>query len=322
MKPKELIIWLIIGISLLAMIVGFYVFSLSANSILKEEVYNNLESTAHARGVYISHYLEKEKDTIEASAKNWFFEEELINGIQEGELPILQKELEKLFDVSPNYIELFLLDKDGKVIASTNSEFIGLNKADEKYFTVAKEKGEGYIADVYEVKTEEEEGYLISSSVIERDGKGFLGVLVVKISLDTLNKITTDEVGLGETGEVYLINKDYYMITPSRFLKNTFLNQKIDTENARNCFEYSEGAAYPLRIGKYLNYRGIAVLGTNVYIPEKDWCLIVGIHEKEALGMQRDRLMKNALIIILILALILVVIGFVIKTKLDKIIRK
>ena len=32
--------------------------------------------------------------------------------------------------MSPHYIELFLLDENGKVIVSTNSEFVGLDKAD------------------------------------------------------------------------------------------------------------------------------------------------------------------------------------------------
>jgi len=318
MKSGELIIWSIICMSLIAMIIGFYSFSLVANNILKEEVYNNLEATAHARALYINQYLEKEKDTIEASAKNWFLEEELAMGIGEEDLPIIQKELEDLFDVSPHYIELFLLDKNGKIISSTNPEFIGLNKADEKYFIIAKEKKQGYIADIYEVKEERETGYLISSSVIKHNTEDFVGVLVVKISLDALGKITTDAIGLGETGEVYLINNEYYMITPSRFLKNTFLNQKIDSENAKNCFEHSDESTYPVRIGKYLDYRGIPVLGSNVYIAEKDWCLLVEINEEEALGMQRDRLMKNALIIILVLALILVIIGFVIRPLLDK----
>ena len=158
----------------------------------------------------------------------------------------------------------------------------------------------------------------ISSSVIKHDTDDFVGVLVVKISLEALGRITTDETGLGETGEVYLINRENYMITPSRFLKNTFLNQKIDSENAKNCFEHSDESTYPIRIGKYLDYRGVPVLGSNVYIPEKDWCLLVEINEEEALGMQRDRLMKNALIIILALAIILVIIGFIIRPLLDK----
>jgi len=306
---------LIICISLIAVIIALYSFALTSENILEEAVFNHLETIAQAKASHIDSYLEKEVDTIEASAKNWFFEEELAKGIGEENLLVIQKELEDLFDVSSDYIELFLLDKEGTVVASTDAKFIGLDESNKKYFTEPKKNMKGYIADVYEAGEEEEEGaYLVSSSVIRHDSIDFAGVLIARIKLDSLEKITTDRTGLGETGEIYLINKDYFMITPSKFLEDTFLKQKIDTENSRECFENKN--AHDIKI--YTDYRGISVLGTHVYIPEKDWCLLVEINEKEALGIQRDKLMKNALIIILALSLVLVIIGFIIRPLLDK----
>jgi len=305
---------LIICISLIAVIIGLYSFSLTSNNILKEAVFNHLDTVAQAKASHMTSYLEKEVDTIEASSKNWFFEEELAKGIGKENLPTMQKELEDLFDVSPDYIELFLLNKQGTVVASTNNKFVGLDESNKKYFTEPKKNMKGYIADVYEAEEEEEGGYLVSSSVIRHDSIDFAGVLIARIKLDSLEKITTDRTGLGETGEIYLINNDYFMITPSKFLEDTFLKQKIDTENSRECFENKN--THDVKI--YTDYRGISVLGTHVYISEKNWCLLVEINEKEALGMQRDKLMKNALIIILALALILVIIGFIIRPLLDK----
>jgi len=305
---------LIICVSLIAVIISLYSFSLISNNILEEAVFNHLETVAQSKASHITTYLEKEIDTIEASAKNWFLEEELAKGIGGENLLIIQKELEDLFDVSPDYIELFLLNKEGLVVASTNAKFVGLDESNKKYFTEPKKNMKGYIADVYEAEEEEGGAYLVSSSVIRHDSIDFTGVLIARIKLDSLEKITTDRTGLGETGEIYLINNGYFMITPSKFLKDTFLKQKIDTENSRECFENKN--VHDVKI--YTDYRGISVLGTHIYIPEKDWCLLVEINEEEALGMQRNRLMKNALIVILTLALILVIIGFIIRPLLEK----
>ena len=65
----------------------------------------------------------------------------------------------------------------------------------------------------------------------------FLGVVSSTMTFEMINEITTDRTGLGETGEIYLINRHGYMITPARFKKDSFLSTKVDNENVRQCFE-------------------------------------------------------------------------------------
>ena len=62
--------------------------------------------------------------------------------------------------------------------------------------------------------------------------------------------------GLGETGEVYIVNKDKLMITESRFIKDAVFKQVVDTEGVRAAFENGEGMT-----GIYPNYIGIPILG-------------------------------------------------------------
>ncbi|MDP8215743.1 MAG: hypothetical protein P9L98_00240 [Candidatus Kaelpia imicola] len=47
--------------------------------------------------------------------------------------------------------------------------------------------------------------------------KEFSGAIAVYLKAEELFKITLDRTGLGETGEIYLVNKDKYMISPSIF---------------------------------------------------------------------------------------------------------
>lgn len=57
----------------------------------------------------------------------------------------------------------------------------------------------------------------------------FSGVVVVNFDAEEeLYEITTDKTGMGETGEIYLVNKDGYIIAPSRFANGAFLKHEID----------------------------------------------------------------------------------------------
>jgi len=79
------------------------------------------------------------------------------------------------------------------------------------------------------------------------------------------------------------------MISPSRFVKDTFLKQKVDTVNARLCMEHMNKKHMPWNemIMTFPDYRGINVLGTHVYLPKMQWGLMAEIDEKEALAPLR-----------------------------------
>jgi len=111
-----------------------------------------------------------------------------------------------------------------------------------------------------------------------------IGVIIVGLNMKELFQITLDRTGLGETGEIYLVNKDYYMISPSRFTEDVILKQKVETINVRNCFLHTDKK----HVGRhkatviFRDYRGINVLGTHSYIPMMQWALLAEIDEKEA----------------------------------------
>ncbi len=93
--------------------------------------------------------------------------------------------------------------------------------------------------------------------------------------MDGLNEITIDRTGLGETGEIYLVNKDGYMITPSRFVDDAVFKQKVDLEHI-GAHEHRDEAVMSK------NYLGTDVLRVHRFIPEMEWCLVAEIALKEA----------------------------------------
>ena len=128
-----------------------------------------------------------------------------------------------------------VLDKNGIVIASCHTD-VGYDKSASEIFLKGKE--EVYIRDLHTSEFTGKEVISVAAPILV-NGE-FSGVIVVNFDAEKeLFKITTDITGLGETGEIYLVNKDGYMITPSRFLSlnDTFLKQKVETFHSGNELE-------------------------------------------------------------------------------------
>ncbi|MDO8127215.1 MAG: ATP-binding protein, partial [Candidatus Brocadiales bacterium] len=86
-----------------------------------------------------------------------------------------------------------------------------------------------------------------------------------------------NRTGLGETGEVYIVDGDGTMLTESRFIDGAPLRQKVYTEPVS---KIAEGGAE--MAGVYSDYRGVPVVGASRYIPEYGWILLSEMDESEA----------------------------------------
>ena len=111
-----------------------------------------------------------------------------------------------------------------------------------------------------------------------------MGVAVGRINLSKLGEITARRTGLGKTGEIYVLNRHGYMLTASRFINDTFLKLKVDTENARKCLEDlgklgKKTHAHKAFVEK--DYRGIEVLGVHGHVPEMQWGVFAEIDKSE-----------------------------------------
>ena len=256
---------------------------------LNEQTKSHLETAAHSRADNIETLLKAEKEAINQLSESIVIE--LLLSGNKGDADYTQKHetvtrrLKNTADIRKDIFNILVLDKNGTVIASSDGTDIGTDRSSNPYFLGAK-KG-AFIKDAY-TSSIGENAIAFSAPVFNKEKTVFLGVIVARVTMETLNKITTDRTGLGETGEIYLINKDSYMITPSRFKENTFLKQKIDTENAKTCLEHKKKQTDNHKdtgheaTTLHQNYMGRSVLGTHAHIDEMNWCLLAEISEQEA----------------------------------------
>jgi len=158
------------------------------------------------------------------------------------------------------------------------------------------------------------------------DGNKKLGVLIMQAPVDKLNDLMTseeswEEVGLGETGQTYIVGNDNLLRNDSRSLiedNDSYIKalreandpniaqiiakgssiglQRVDTEGTRDAFQGNEG------FGIFPNYRGIRVLSsyTPLNIPGLNWVLMSEIDEEEAfrpISVMEQNIFKNTVLI-------------------------
>lgn len=219
----------------------------------------------------------------------------------------IEKELEELFvtDLDEFYDLLFI------------------NKGGDIFFTIKKE--DDFLANIYESRFDNIDLYKIirekavlktmdSVTFVDYDyypisaepasffiapvrEKGqTIGYVVLQLAINQINNILTDRVSMGRTGEVYLVNKKYFMMTQSRFIDGvTSLRKVIKTDAVKNALAHGKG-------NEIINdYRSKRVFSSYEKFDYKgtEWIIIAEIDEDEIITdlylASEDELFKKSI---------------------------
>jgi two-component system NtrC family sensor kinase len=140
---------------------------------------------------------------------------------------------------------------------------------------------------------------MVVAAPIKNSKEQIIGVLVERIKLDAINKLMR-EIEIGKTGESYLVNKEGYFLTESKFEAGYTLKKKISTKGTQECKKGKSG------VGEYIDYRDKKVLGAYFWIPEMEWSLMVEQDRSEA--FQEIQHLKNIIFIIGLITIIVIVV--------------
>jgi methyl-accepting chemotaxis protein len=200
-------------------------------------------------------------------------------------------------------------------VASTDAQAIGRDESANDLFTAAPDGL--YFKDVYYHAASKQYALAVSAPIRHRESGRLLGVIANRLNLTALNAVTTNRQGLRETGEAYLINKNGYMITPSRFIANAVLKQKVDTQPVRLFQNQQQNMA-----GLYPDYRNMPIVGASEgLLLNKDyglgWLLLVEIDEPEA-NAEISQLRNWVLLFGLVTGLIAAVTGLLYGRRLSR----
>ena len=318
MKIKIKVLLIVFTLLLISSAVTIIVNQTVSKNIVEEAIYNGLENIAHSKADQIETFLELKRKVVDQLSQSVVIKDLLLTAKNDEKyaktLNAVTKRLKNTAESEEDTHGVFVIDKEGVIIASSEEIDIGKDKSGDPYFLGAKEGA--FVKDAYFSQDRKINSIAFSAPVLDDNNKEFLGVIVIMYSMDGLDEVTTDRTGLGDTGEIYLINKDGYMITPLRFVNDTFLKQKINTETTWDWFRAMEIFEAPEAV-LYKNYLGTEVLRVYVPISMMGWYLVTEISEEEAFASIAELARRKLSILALIL-----VIGVAFSTVLSRMITK
>ncbi len=254
----------------------------------------------------------------------------------QGTLKLLKKTETFLEHLKENqgYKRIYLINSKGKILwgmdknsCLKNNDLESIENKDfplTKIYFKVKFSDKTIFSDYYLCPKNNEPKLFVASPV--KDSNKIIGFLILEINIKKINEILEERTGLGETGETFLVGKDYLMRSQSRFIKeNTILKQKVITKHAKECLSYEfKGIEHEKKVKASLSkdYRGEPVLSAHVALPKFNWCLLAKIDEKEAIGTPRQALIMFALMLAVIIVLISAIISFFIVKNISNPIKK
>lgn len=215
------------------------------------------------------------------------------------------------------YEEIFIINaKTGVIELSTDHQSEGIDKSEDAYFTTPMRTGEMFIKDIYYSTSIEKNTMAFSIPIFcLHEPKHIIGVLVMRVDLkNSLYALLLNKVGLGETGETLIINKDAVALNELRWYEDAPLHLTIDALPAVDASKGKTG------IMQAVDYRGVDVLAAYTHIPQTGWGFIAKQDLSELNAPIMDLLRYYIILLVLSLGIVLLVVYFVSKRISDPIV--
>ena len=122
-----------------------------------------------------------------------------------------------------------------------------------------------------------------------------IGVIISRMRTAAIDNILLNRSGLGDTGEVYIVNDKSLMLSESRFFENAIFQQKVNTVGVQKCF--NEGQEH---VGFYPDYRGVPIYGSSYCADDLGIVLLAEIDESEVekpIDILQDRILLTGIAI-------------------------
>ncbi len=273
-KTKTILILLFFGIVPL-LLNGFFILS-QLESYLKNKTIQNLEEIERLVAVQIEDFVAEAFNNV-----IFLFKTPVFSSLT---VPLEEKiaEIKKIASYYPNFQDITLLDKDGRILFSSSFKFYG-KFSSNFWFLQAKEKKEVIISDIYAVLDPTRPTLSFFLPILDEKNEPIF-FISVQLNMEKFLEII-NSVKVGERGQAFLINERGDIIAhPYRSL----LFEKISPD-------------YPLKEAVFLKkgvveftFREEKMVGAFRIIenfqqyPGKNWHLILAQPKEEILSLVRQ----------------------------------
>lgn len=287
---KTRLLVFILCISLIPIAAITTIYYLNARKVLKEHTFTWMKEIAEARRNHVLAFMDAKKGrTVDFSSDGFIRDslEKINNNEEKQETAInLSRHLSvNKKPLGPYIISIAVVNLRGKVVASTDKNWIGEDISNREVFTQAvkdKNHNRAYVVGPHYIPEFDTKCISIHAYLTSKDSGKPIGLILNIYDLAVLSDITARRTGMSKTGEVYIVDSNKMMITESRFIENAPLEVMVDTEPVRKVINSGEEM-----VGIYTDYRGVSIVGASVYMPENGWMLLSEIDKSEAFAPLR-----------------------------------
>ncbi|MCP4264017.1 MAG: HAMP domain-containing protein [Candidatus Brocadiaceae bacterium] len=304
MSIKSYIIFILILFTLLPFVLLRIIAYPKIQSDLKTVIMDNLETVGHKQAHIVSTWIrERMKDVIVVANNPYMANSFKAADDSNGHIEFVE------------YLELivseygckgaFVSNGDGLVTIATSEENEGGDVSERGFFKKAIQ-GQTNVTTIIPSKIaltnefdEKEVGLptMFVSTPLKDRSDSIIGTLTFRLHVATLSNLLQSQE-FGKTGETYIVGKDGYMLSESRFNENLRKTGTIKTRSAlelklvdpetgqltygvSECLKGKNGSSST----GYNDYTDISVLGVWNWLPELDWGVITEIDMNEVYGV-------------------------------------
>jgi len=306
------LVFLVMSVSLVAVGISAYLSFTYGVEVLKQKTGDQLLGESTTRGNALRNLFDARITQIQIIATD----------------PMIQVLVAELNDASEDEYRAKIIEnrRDFLIEVQAFQELVGysigfedvkiLGKQGLAYFSLAQISNEDFSQDPYfllgleksfvdfESIDENQKRMIVVTPIFAKDDNHNsepIGVIIAKMRTKTMDDILLNRSGLGKSGEVYVVNNEYTLISESRFL-NTAFNQKVDTLSVRKCFE--EGKEI---LDFYPDYRGVKIFGSSYCAKDLGFVLLAEIDESETIEpilILQDRIFLTGLVITMVMGVV------------------
>jgi len=302
-------------------VVGVYSYYIARQSLL-HRTFNQLTSVREEKGKQVEQFFQDRLREVEYAAKvlgtSHHIHGELLG--EESKVTVAKNDQPQLINLldflwrAGCYNSISIGFPDGQIVSiklKPKGLFDGVYTSsmqaanlDELYQKVAQSR-ETVIKDFMIRSLLGENSAFVAAPIISTDSltKGVVFLEIVESAMNQVMSESHAESGLGQTGEVYLVGKDYLMRSTSRFFDNSVLNVSCKTSAIEKALNGEEGTS------KIRDYRNVKVLSSfrPINMPHLTWVIAAEMDWNEAL---RDvNRFKNNILLIGLLVFLLLTLG-------------
>ena len=204
-----------------------------------------------------------------------------------------------LQETDPSYVDVLIADKEGKVVSSSSRPLSQEGKSLSETGLPKLEEDHASVSPVFYSQKAQQHVFMISTPVYD-DNANVVGHAILEVELRPIHRLMEERSGLGETGEVIIVDRDHRMLTQLRFTEESTVLQSIpESKPIRLGLQGEKGTAF------HRDYRGVAVFSTFRPLPELGAVLIAKMDESEVFSPIAE--LRNTVIFIVALTLLIAV---------------